>query len=131
MPFYPGNSFTDGIWDVPFYLAICAELSETYRSYLAPNRGAVRGTAVSDTTGLRIMGFPPFWGGVLDKSLSVLVVWNAKTNDRYDRGFDVMILRTYIWPRGVCDNKVQPTRVCSSMVCDKTVYYLRSSCVSL
>ena len=47
MPFYPGNSFSDGIWDVPFYpgngfsdgiwdvlsyLAFCAELSETYRT---------------------------------------------------------------------------------------------------
>ena len=28
---YPGNSFSDTIWDVPFYLAICAELFETYR----------------------------------------------------------------------------------------------------
>ena len=31
LPFYPDKSFSDGIWDVPFYLAFCAELFETYR----------------------------------------------------------------------------------------------------
>lgn len=71
--FYPGNGLFDRISDVPFYLAICPELVETYR--ILHRVGGLFVVLWSQIdVGLRIFGFPIFRGVITDMRLCVLEV---------------------------------------------------------